>query len=1202
MNFRTPLHGLLTRLASLAAAFALAACGPTLDDDDDSTPEVTGRVTVQPGGMVFDSIQEAIDAAAEGATITVSAGTYEESLEIRKALTISGENAEQTLVTGAGDGTIVAIDQVAGSLQLSGLSLVAPPDEPGTIRGLRITDASDVLLHDLRVGFDDRGSTGECVHGLVGVEVSGSTVVMSETYVYCVGFTSETGGTGVLSQTGSDLTVLDSSVGAVGSFGIRSLASSLTVVDTSVTSINRPPSAEQYESDGTGIFIEQSNEEVTLDRVVVSGGSFVGVWMEGPSLTVTNSDISNFAYGVYLPGDSAIASGRQLVVTGSSFSDILQEAVLSVASTTVTGSTFRTNGLLVDPNTGGGYSGVRIIAPNGEAIVNSSVFENLGVRGVTVVGNNDGNVANVNLSYNTVTGVAAGNGLLVSDADSVVMEGNIVTGIDHAFFDDDGGSNAGAITNGFGMACFRATSCTLSGNDVSDSEFSNVVVHTSNFTSTDDVIWDGWGRGLQAESSQGTITNPTFENNRGVGLVMISSTIVGTGGVFRGHVRGPNFQDLDGVNDPLPEDMLEVQGGRAIESLSGGFLSWSDGLFENNIQGGVYTSQGQFEFSGNRLTNNGYDDLETGMGGGAAIVVSGSDPLALSGPLVSNNIVDGCEGSWAVSVTQSPGVLVENNTVCGGESAGIYLTGSDGAVVSGNSLGTSEDSTVTNCADIDWSYGLYLMGPDLELVDEGVRVTDNAIIPAAATYGIYIIGVGSFDLDGNHVVGGSVAAVSAGLTLPNGLTWDDDGDGQAEYQGDCDDTNPQVGGAGALELEGDGLDNDCDPSTTDGASSSDLDGDGYTTAEGDCNDFDAAVHPAATEVVGNSRDDNCDGWAEFDGEFPMPSLTFVANQLESAGTGIRLYGGSVVMPAVAAGETPNRIDGSTSDGIYLDTWTWAGTPASGPSSLVMGAGNVISDSSESCVHIVGEGGHAELDQVTLERCGHWGLYLSGDGSADLTTVVAEEPGFSGIRMLNGAATLDGFEVDTPGNSGIEVLGGALSASAVDINDAAASALVVMGGSAAIDGMVANYIDGAGVSISGGATVLSNAAVAGAVAAGVSVTAGELTMTGGSVSNSGQAGVEASAGTLTVSGTSIFANSGDGVLLSGTVQASLTDASLSDNGGFGLSCDGDVSDLSSSSVALVACSADTTGNASGDFTQINGCELEVSCAAPVSGGS
>jgi len=1150
--------------------------------------------------MVFDSIQEAIDAAAEGATITVSAGTYDESLEIRKALTISGEDAEQTIVTGAGDGTIVVIDQVIGSLQLSGLSLVAPSDEPGTIRGARITDASDVLFHDLRVGFDDRGASGECVHGLVGVEVSGSTVVMSETDVYCVGFTSETGGTGVLSQTGSDLTVLDSTIGAVGSFGIRSLASSLAVVDTEVTSINRPPSAEQYESDGTAIFIEQSNEEVTLDRVVVSGGSFVGVWMEGPSLTVTNSDISNFAYGVYLPGDSAIASGRQLIVTGSNFSDILQEAVLSVASTTVTGSTFRTNGLLVDPNTGGAYSGVRIIAPNGEAVVTSSVFENLGVRGVTVVGNNDGNVANVNLSYNTVTGVAAGNGLLVSDADTVVMEENIVTDIDHAYFDDDGGSNAGAITNGFGMACFRATSCSLSGNDVAESEFSNVVIHSSNFTSVDDTIRDGWGRGLQAESSQGTITNPTFENNRGVGLVMISSTVVGTGGVFRGHVRGPTFQDLDGRNDPLPEELPQMQGGRAIESLSGGFLSWSDGLFEDNILGGVYTSQGQFEFSGNRLTNNGYDDLKTGMGGGAAIVVSGSDPLALSGPLVSNNVVDGCEGSWAVSLTQSPGALLQNNTVCGGSSAGIYLTGSDGAVVSGNSLGASEDSTVTNCTDIDWSYALYLSQGDLQEVDEGVSVIDNEITPAAASYGIYITGVGGFDLSDNHVVGGSVAGISASMSLPSGLTWDDDGDGQAEYQGDCDDTNPQVGGAGALELEGDGLDNDCDSSTSDGASTNDVDGDGYTAAAGDCNDLDAAVHPGATEVVGNFRDDNCDGWAEFDGQFPMPSLTLVANHLEAPGTGIRLSGASVVMPAVASGETPNRIEGAAADGIYLDTWRWAGTPASASSSLLMGADNVISDSVESCVHVVGEGGHAALTEVTLERCGHWGLYLSGDGTAELTTVVASEPGFSGIRTLSGVATLDGFEVDSPDNSGIEVLGGVLSASNVEISDAEASGLVVMAGSATIDSLVANFVDGVAVSISGGATVLSNATVAGAVAAGVSVTAGDLTMTGGSVSNSGQAGVEANAGTLTISGTAIHSNSGDGVLLSGTVLASLTDASLSGNGGFGLSCDGDVSDLASSSVQLVSCTADTSANASGDFTQINGCELEVSCAAPLSG--
>lgn len=39
----------------------------------------------------------------------------------------------------------------------------------------------------------------------------------------------------------------------------------------------------------------------------------------------------------------------------------------------------------------------------------------------------------------------------------------------------------------------------------------------------------------------------------------------------------------------------------------------------------------------------------------------------------------------------------------------------------------------------------------------------------------------------------------------------------------------------------------------------DLDGDGYAEIDGDCDDLVATVHPAATEIAGDGRDQDCDG-------------------------------------------------------------------------------------------------------------------------------------------------------------------------------------------------------------------------------------------------------------------------------------------------------------------------------------------------------
>jgi hypothetical protein len=108
---------------------------------------------------------------------------------------------------------------------------------------------------------------------------------------------------------------------------------------------------------------------------------------------------------------------------------------------------------------------------------------------------------------------------------------------------------------------------------------------------------------------------------------------------------------------------------------------------------------------------------------------------------------------------------------------------------------------------------------------------------------------------------------------------DKDRDGYCAEPGsemDCDDDNIHIN-PGASEICGDSRDNDCD-GFTDGADSdcqpppcTDNDGDGYGNpgnascangAQTDCNDADPAVNPGAAEVCGDVKDNDCDGFAD----------------------------------------------------------------------------------------------------------------------------------------------------------------------------------------------------------------------------------------------------------------------------------------------------------------------------------------------------
>ncbi|MCA9544523.1 MAG: putative metal-binding motif-containing protein, partial [Myxococcales bacterium] len=93
---------------------------------------------------------------------------------------------------------------------------------------------------------------------------------------------------------------------------------------------------------------------------------------------------------------------------------------------------------------------------------------------------------------------------------------------------------------------------------------------------------------------------------------------------------------------------------------------------------------------------------------------------------------------------------------------------------------------------------------------------------------------------------------------------DADGDGfvaAAFGGGDCDDGDP-ARNPGALDVCGDGIDQDCSGGDRVCPSASDLDEDGHrdpASGGADCDDLDSRRHPGAVEICGDGIDQDCDG-------------------------------------------------------------------------------------------------------------------------------------------------------------------------------------------------------------------------------------------------------------------------------------------------------------------------------------------------------
>jgi serine protease AprX len=440
----------------------------------------------------WNTIQEGINDANSGDTVYVYAGTYYENVNIKKSLTLQGEDKDTTIIDGDGSraaqvsasNCVISGFTVKGATGLGSAGInIWPWKSNNIIVGNNISSNYD----GIDIGDDSNNNT-----------IKDNNISSNEYFgIWIRGSSNTIIGNNVSSNNAEGIKIWDSSNNNISDNIISnnrggisfSFSSSSNIIDSNNISSNNNKGIEIWSC---------SNNSIT-DNIISNNRDGISIMFESIDNTISGNNISSNDNGIYISGvDPSIPNGN--IIGNNTLSNNGVGILLHPS----------TNSTITDNNISDNNDGMKIYYTSNNQITNNTILSSRRY-GIHVLGDEKSHFDNLIDTTNTVNGKPV---YYYFDEPNKVIEGLDTTHLTLAYCSNFKVINSN-ISNGDGVYLYSSSNNIFNGNVMSSNNEDGIYLHYSHDNSiSDNIISSNNGHGIHLKSSDtNEITGNTVSNN-----------------------------------------------------------------------------------------------------------------------------------------------------------------------------------------------------------------------------------------------------------------------------------------------------------------------------------------------------------------------------------------------------------------------------------------------------------------------------------------------------------------------------------------------------------------------------------------------------------------------------------------------------------------------------------------------------------------